>query len=230
MSGLHEEVLPEILPSSPMQMADEWFCLANRKRLQPNPDAMVIASAATDGHPSARVVLCKKFVPDPGYLVFFTNYESRKAAELEERPEVAAVFHWDTLRRQMRIEGHVVRSPADESDKYFASRSWKSRIGAWASRQSQAVVDRPVLLEQVSKMATRFGACFRDGRFAEMDIPPVVARPPFWGGYRLWISRLELWVEGEGRVHDRALWKRRLAPHTDGTVATGPWTATRLQP
>ena len=230
MSSLHEELLPESLPSNPMQTADEWFGLANRERLQPNPDAMVIATAGTDGRPSARVVLCKKFVPDPGFVVFFTNYGSRKAIEMEDRPEVAAVFHWDMLRRQMRIEGRVVRSPAEESDEYFASRSWKSRIGAWASRQSRSVADRPALLRQVAETAQRFGVSFRDGRFAEIDSPPVVERPPFWGGYRLWISRLELWVEGEGRVHDRALWERRLTPDPDGAVVTGPWTATRLQP
>jgi pyridoxamine 5'-phosphate oxidase len=230
MSSLHEEVLPESLPSNPMQTADEWFRLANRERLQPNPDAMVIATAGTDGRPSARVVLCKKFVPHPGFIVFFTNYASRKATEMENRPEVAAVFHWDLLRRQMRIEGHVVRSPADESDEYFASRSWQSRVGAWASRQSRRVADRPALLRQVAETAQRFGVDFRDGRFVDVDTPPVVDRPPFWGGYRLWVSRLELWVEGEGRVHDRALWERQLTRDPDGEVVTGPWTATRLQP
>ena len=125
MSHWHEETLPEKLPESPMELAHRWFRAAIDGRIQPNPDAMVLATADRSGNPSARVVLCKQLVVAPGYLVFFTNYDSRKGRELTERPSAAAVFHWDTLRRQMRAEGTVVRSPDDESDEYFAQRAWQ---------------------------------------------------------------------------------------------------------
>lgn len=239
MTRYHEEMLPDPLPPSPMGLATEWFGRAVSQAVQPNPDAMVLATANEEGSPSARVVLCKEFVADPGYLVFFTNYASRKGREMELRPRVAAVFHWDTLRRQMRIEGCVERSPGDESDAYFASRSWQSRIAAWASRQSQPVDSRRGLLEIVSESARAFGRTFASGRFVEDDQAPVdrmsssgntaIGRPEFWGGYRLWIDALELWTEGEGRVHDRALWKRRVVK-SDGGWKTGEWSTTRLQP
>lgn len=229
MKSDHEERLPETLPHSPMGLAAEWFGHAQRHAAQPNPDAMVLATADEKGAPSARVVLCKRVVEEPGYLVFFTNYGSRKALEIERRPRVAAVFHWDTLRRQIRIEGCVERSPAGESDEYFASRSWQSRIAAWASRQSQPIESRDALLDAVSRAAESFGKTFAAGRFGDSDSRAMIERPRFWGGYRLWIDAVELWTEGEGRVHDRALWRRRLERKDEGWL-TGDWVGTRLQP
>lgn len=239
MTRYHEERLPDPLPPSPMDLASEWFQRAVSEAVQPNPDAMVLATVDEQGVPSARVVLCKKLVADPGYLVFFTNYRSRKAREMALRPRVAAVFHWDTLRRQMRIEGRVERSPDDESDAYFASRAWQSRIAAWASRQSQPVDSRETLLGAVSESARVFGRSFAPGRFAEDEKEraartsavgrSAIERPGFWGGYRLWIEALELWTEGEGRVHDRALYRRGIV-RTDSGWETGDWDSTRLQP
>src|SRR4051794_35517077 len=103
--------LPELLPANPLPVFATWFSDARQRRVQPNPDAMVLATSDDAGNPSARVVLCKQFAVDAGYVVFFTNYESRKGRELSAHPRAAAVFHWDTLHRQVRIEGPVIRSP-----------------------------------------------------------------------------------------------------------------------
>jgi len=230
MSHWHEETLPEQLPESPMELAHSWFRAAIDGRIQPNPDAMVLATADRSGNPSARVVLCKQLVVAPGYLVFFTNYDSRKGRELTERPSAAAVFHWDSLRRQMRVEGTVVRSPDEESDDYFVQRAWQSRIGAWASRQSQPIASRELLLDKVGETAAQFGADFEAAEPATEEDGPQIPRPAFWGGFRLWISRMELWTEGAGRVHDRALWERDLARTTGDRFEVGPWRCSRLQP
>ena len=229
MKRYHEELLPDPLPPTPMELAESWLKRALTEAKRPNPDSMVLATSDEHGSPSARVVLCKRFVADPGYLVFFTNYGSRKARELDQRPRAAAVFHWDAMRRQMRIEGSVDRSPEDESDAYFATRAWQSRVGAWASRQSRPVESRDKLLDAVSTSAASFGASFENGRFVQTGDTPVIDRPPFWGGYRLWIRSLELWTEGEGRVHDRAVWSRDLDRSESGWT-TGEWRGSRLQP
>lgn len=229
MTHWHEETLPEPLPQSPMEIASAWLQQAMAERVQPNPESMLLASANARGRPSARVVLCRGFVPDPGFLVFFTNYDSRKGRELTERPEAAAVFHWDTLRRQLRVEGIVVRSPDRESDDYFATRPWHSRIGAWASRQSEPLESRAALLDRVADTATRFGGDMV-GADATDDTHPDVPRPPNWGGFRLWIARLELWVAGADRIHDRAEWRRDLRRIEGDRFETGPWHGRRLQP
>jgi pyridoxamine 5'-phosphate oxidase len=176
---------------------------------------MSVATATPDGRPSVRVVLCKHLIVDPGYVVFFTNYHSRKGSELDANPRAAAVLHWDAFGRQVRLEGCIVKSPADESDEYFASRALDSRIGAWASLQSQPLDSRKTLLKRVAAEAARFGT--------------HVPRPPHWGGYRLWPETVELWIEGPFRVHDRARWTRTVEPQGDGCAA-GPWSATRLFP
>jgi pyridoxamine 5'-phosphate oxidase len=212
---LSKGFLPSTLPDDPMPLFEEWFSGARKARAQPNPDAMSVATATPDGRPSVRVVLCKHLIVDPGYVVFFTNYHSRKGSELDANPRAAAVFHWDAFGRQVRLEGRIVKSPADESDEYFASRALDSRIGAWASLQSQPLDSRKTLLKRVAAEAARFGT--------------HVPRPPHWGGYRLWPEAVELWIEGPFRVHDRARWSRTVEPHGDGCAA-GPWSATRLFP
>jgi pyridoxamine 5'-phosphate oxidase len=212
---LSKGFLPSTLPDDPMPLFEQWFSGARAAKAQPNPDAMALATVGADGRPSVRIVLCKKLVTDPGYAVFFTNYDSRKGGELAARPHAAAVFHWDSFGRQVRIEGPVVRSPAEESDEYFASRALDSRIGAWASLQSQPLETRTTLLKRVAAEAARFGT--------------HVPRPPHWGGYRLWPECVELWIEGPFRVHDRARWTRALEPEAAG-YTPGPWSATRLYP
>jgi pyridoxamine 5'-phosphate oxidase len=208
--------LPSTLPDDPMPLFEEWFREARERKVQPNPDSMVVASATNDGTPSARVVLCKKLVASPGYVVFFTNYESRKGHELAANPRAAGVLHWDTLARQVRLEGRVVPCPPAESDEYFASRALDSRIGAWASLQSQPLDSRTTLLKRVAIEAARHG--------------PLPSRPPHWGGYHFWPESVELWCEGAFRVHDRARWTRSLEPAGTTGFTAGPWQATRLYP
>src|SRR5579871_3103051 len=118
--SFHEESLPDPLPAEPLAHVAAWLEQATREAVQPNPNAMVLATADQHGQPSARVVLCKEVCPAPGYLTFFTNYESRKGAELAGNPRAAVVMHWDLLRRQVRIEGPVVPAGGAESDAYFA--------------------------------------------------------------------------------------------------------------
>jgi pyridoxamine 5'-phosphate oxidase len=208
--------LPSTLPADPMPIVETWYREARERKVQPNPDSLVLATVTPEGAPSARVVLCKKLVAAPGYAVFFTNYDSRKGHEIAANPRVAGVFHWDSLSRQVRLEGRVVKCPASESDAYFASRALDSRIGAWASLQSQPLDSRSTLLKRVAIEAARHGTS-----------PP---RPPHWGGYHLWPESVELWCEGAFRVHDRARWLRTLEP-ADGTgFRPGPWQSTRLYP
>jgi pyridoxamine 5'-phosphate oxidase len=221
-STMPNEFLPDALPADPMEIVTAWFAEARARAVQPNPDAMVLASVAADGNPSARVVLCRH-VDAAGYVVFYTNYESRKGRELTAHPRAAAVVHWDSLHRQIRFEGAVVHSPASESDAYFARRELASRIGAWASKQSQPLASRAALAEQVAAMSQRFGV-------APGATSGEVPRPPHWGGFRLWIDSLELWIEGPGRIHDRALWRRALLPRDQISFDTGEWRSTRLNP
>ena len=214
-----------------MPLADTWLLQAWDEQVQPNPNAMTLATVAADGHPSARVVLCKEIVPEPGYVVFYTNYESRKGHELADHSWAAVVFHWDAMGRQLRIEGPVVRSPASESDDYFASRPWQSRVGAWASHQSEPLGSRQTLIAQLQAAAQRFGApdplAPPDGdEHPELRIP----RPPHWGGYRLWAASVELWVGDPFRLHDRARWVREVVPSGVAHFQCRPWHHQRLQP
>jgi pyridoxamine 5'-phosphate oxidase len=216
MQDLPDQLLGDPLPSEPLEIAEVWLNEAWGQRHVPNPNAMILASVSPEGRPSARVVLCKQVVATPGYIVFYTNYRSRKGLELAANPHAAAVLHFDHLHRQVRIEGVVQEAPADDSDAYFASRALESQVGAWASAQSHPIASRAALLEQVAA-ATR--------RFPTGQVP----RPGHWGGYRLWAEAVELWVQGPARIHDRARWTRALAQRSGG-FEPGPWSVTRLQP
>ena len=226
----HTELLPDPLPAEPLAIVREWLAQAQAARSQPNANAMVVATSTRDGRPSARVVLCKDVVPQPGYVVFYTNYLSEKGRQLKDNPRAAAVLHWDALHRQVRIEGPVSQAPAADSDVYFASRAWQSRIGAWASEQSEPVASRARLLEAVRETARRFGAPTPGSAGADDSLKLAIPRPPHWGGYRLWAAAVELWVEGAARIHDRARWTRSVKPAASGSYSTGVWSATRLQP
>lgn len=218
------ETLPDHLPKSPVGIFRAWFDDAQARKLQPNPNAMTIATIDPDGRLSARVVLCKGMADD--YVVFYTNYRGRKGRALEAHPRAAVVFHWDQFDRQVRIEGPVVRSPASESDAYFHSRRWESRVGAWASDQTEPIESREALINKVRHTADRLGV---DLAAAVGGQPIEIDRPAHWGGYRLWFERVELWCGGIGRVHDRAVWTRSLSPAADG-FKPGHWSSTRLQP
>jgi len=155
------------------------------------------------------------------------------------------VMHWDALHRQLRVEGRIVRASAADSDAYFASRNWQSRLGAWASQQSEPIASRAELYKAVARTALRFALPAPPPDEQAPDPGQKIARPPHWGGYELWAEAVELWVEGSARIHDRARWTRTLTAHSPKTSAhgsdsanpvanpafsPGPWSATRLQP
>lgn len=224
--------LPDDLPSDPMHWADAWIKEAHASELRRNPSSMTLVTLSTEGNPSARIVLCKDFVADPGYLVFHTNYNSQKAREIAANPKVAAVFHWDGPGRQIRMEGIAIQSPAEESDAYFATRDLGARLGAWGSDQSMELASRDALVEQIRSRADALGikrGC--DLLNLTPDEAPNIQRPPNWGGFRIWANAIELWKDGGAeRIHDRALWKRRLVRASEHEFSATPWMGTRLQP
>jgi pyridoxamine 5'-phosphate oxidase len=223
---LWTETLPDPLPADPLRVAAQWLAEALRSAAQPNPNAMVLATVNEHGQPSARVVLCKGIVPERGCLVFYTNYQSQKGRDLEANARAAIVFHWDHQHRQVRAEGRVERLSDADNDAYFGSRPWQSRLGAWASRQSEPVESRSALAENVAAAARRFGIPYGGPGTPEPEaVAAEIVRPPHWGGLRLNIDAMELWVEGEFRIHDRARWTR-----IAGDSATPKWTVRRLQP
>lgn len=223
--------LPADLPNDPMHWVKAWLDEAVEKAVQRNPNSMVAITVRDGLQPSGRVVLCKNFVPDPGYLVFYTNYKSDKVRDLDANNRIALVFHWDVFGRQARIEGEAVRSPAEESDAYFATRDWGSQLGAWGSDQSAPLESRAALIAQVGRRAVRLGvSAAKNLKSVATANRPIIARPPHWGGIRVWARRVELWLEGEDRIHDRARWERTLENSGDGSFVTGEWRGTRLQP
>lgn len=188
----------------PVELFREWFTEAAQSELN-DPEAVAVATVSADGQPSVRMVLMKG-VDDEGFR-FYTNLESRKGRELSHNPKAAMCFHWKSLRRQVRVEGVVTEAPGWTVDNYFKTRHPLSRLGAWASRQSQPLGSREELEARVREFAQKFKG---------QDIP----RPPHWGGYVLKPAKIEFWQEGEGRLHDRFVFAR----------AGDAWELTRLNP
>lgn len=190
--------------ADPIRQFETWFKQALDARL-PEPNTMTLATVDARGYPSARIVLVKGF--DERGFVFFTNYESRKGHDLAANPHASLLFYWIELERQVRIEGTVVKTSAEESDAYFASRPLGSRIGAWASDQSREIAGRALLEAREKAFAERYG-----------ENPP---RPPHWGGCRLVPETIEFWQGRPSRLHDRILYTRE---------ADGHWRISRLSP
>lgn len=189
----------------PFDIARAW--LGEAEKTEPNdPNAIALSTVDASGLPNARMVLLKDI--ERNAFVFYTNYESAKAREIESAGAAAFVMHWKSLRRQIRVRGHVSREEGPQADEYYASRSLKSRLGAWASRQSQPLESRAVLMAKVAKVTATHGT--------------APTRPPFWGGFRIVPVEIEFWADGEFRLHDRFVWRR-------GT-GQASWDVTRLNP
>ncbi|HET6980004.1 MAG TPA: pyridoxamine 5'-phosphate oxidase [Pyrinomonadaceae bacterium] len=200
LDGLDEKTVDR----DPIKQFQLWFDDAIAARL-PLPEAMTLATATPDGRPSARMVLLKQ-VDEDGF-VFFTNYHSAKAEQLDANPYAALVFYWSKLDRQVRVEGSVVRTLAQESRDYFKTRPRESQIGAWASAQSEVIASRDALEQRARELE-------------ELYLDRDVEWPEHWGGYRLRPERIEFWKSRIGRLHDRILYQRD---------ANG-WSITRLAP
>jgi pyridoxamine 5'-phosphate oxidase len=194
----------DALDRDPIQLFGEWIKSARDLDFF-LPESMSLSTVSANGKPSARMVLLKNYSPEG--FTFYTNYASRKCRDLEGNPNVALLFHWNILQRQIRVEGTVVRVPKQESEAYFSSRDRGSQIGTWASKQSAALQDR-VGLEQREK---KYREKFRD---------QIVPLPEFWGGYRVCPERIEFWQGRANRLHDRVLFEKN----------ENAWTAGRLYP
>ena len=190
---------------NPFDIAQRW--LAEAEKTEPNdPNAIALATVDASGLPNARIVLLKSI--DADGFVFFTNYESQKGQEIAATGQAAFVMHWKSLARQIRVRGEISKISAAESDEYYSSRPLGSRIGAWASRQSQPLTSRQALIDAVAQAEATHG-----------DHP---ARPGHWGGYKITPVEIEFWAGSEFRLHDRFCWRRE--------NVTEKWVTLRLNP
>lgn len=189
----------------PFEIARRWLAEAEKTEIN-DPNAMALASVDADGLPNVRMVLLKDI--EPAGFVFYTNYGSAKGQEIDASGKAAFVLHWKSLRRQLRVRGLVSREEGAPADAYYASRSLKSRLGAWASEQSRPLTSRSKLMADVAIVGVKYGTN-----------PP---RPPFWGGFRVQPLEMEFWADGDFRLHDRFRWERQ--------VIENEWKISRLNP
>lgn len=190
---------------NPFVIAQSWLAEAERSELN-DPNAIALSTVDATGMPNVRMVLLKEIEADA--FVFYTNYTSAKGQEIEAAGKAAFVMHWKSLRRQIRVRGLVSREEGPQADAYYTSRSLQSRLGAWASHQSQPLASRGALMAEVAKVTVTQG--------------PMPKRPPFWGGFRITPVEIEFWADGAFRLHDRFRWTR--ASQTDA------WQVQRLNP
>ena len=189
----------------PFEIARRWLSEAEASEIN-DPNAIALSTVDADGMPNVRMVLLKEIEADA--FVFYTNYDSRKGQEIAASGKAAFVMHWKSLHRQIRVRGTVTREDGEKADAYYASRSLKSRLGAWASKQSQPLGSRTDLMAEVAKVTARLG--------------PNPPRPPFWGGFRITPTEIEFWADGAFRLHDRFRWVR--------PVEKDSWEISRLNP
>jgi len=180
------------MATDPLALFDEWFAEARASEIN-DPEAMALATAGGAGNPTVRMVLLKGHGPDG--FVFYTNEESSKGQQLADNPSAAMLFHWKSLRRQVRVEGPVERVSDNEADAYFATRARDSQLGAWASDQSRPLDSRATFEQRFAEL---------EQRFAGQDVP----RPAHWRGYRVVPESIEFWLDRPHRLHERRLFKR----------------------
>lgn len=190
---------------TPFEIARRWLAEAEASEIN-DPNAIALSTVDADGMPNVRMVLLKEI--ENNAFVFYTNYESRKAQEILSAEKAAFVVHWKSLHRQIRVRGTVTKEDGAKADAYYASRSLKSRLGAWASKQSQPLGSRAELMAEVAKLTAKLGTN-----------PP---RPPFWGGFRITPTEVEFWADGAFRLHDRFRWVR--------SSENNSWDINRLNP
>ena len=194
----------------PFVLAQAWLAEAEATEIN-DPNAIALATVDGDGLPNVRMVLLKEIEVNgdgTGAFVFYTNYDSQKGQEIAASGKAAFVMHWKSLRRQIRVRGTVTREDGPKADGYYASRSLKSRLGAWASQQSRPLSGRAHLMAEVAKVTAQHG--------------PNPARPPFWGGFRIDPVEIEFWADGAFRLHDRFRWRKDAAAES--------WEVQRLNP
>jgi len=191
----------------PIKLFTKWYQEAFEKQCV-SPNSMTISTVGKDMMPSSRVVYLKEMLEEG--LIFYTNYESKKAKDIEENPQISALFYWDELTRQIRVQGRVEKAPEFMSDDYFNSRPRPSQLGAWASQQSNEIADREVLEQEYKKV---------EKRFENQEVP----RPPFWGGYLIRPTSIEFWQGRPSRLHDRICFDKN-------NVESKEWTVKRRNP
>jgi pyridoxamine 5'-phosphate oxidase len=193
------------LGEDPFAIARAWLAEAEASEFN-DPNAIALATVDGDGMPNVRMVLLKDI--EDAAFVFYTNYDSAKGREISASGKAAFVMHWKSLARQIRVRGTVTREDGETADAYFASRGLQSRLGAWASQQSQPLETRAALMAEVARMAIKHG--------------PNPKRPPHWGGFRILPLEIEFWADGAHRLHDRFRWHRN--------NPQAPWVVSRLSP
>lgn len=198
--------MKETIPNNPLALFGTWLNMAKEQEIN-DPEAMALATATKEGHPSVRMVLLKDFGED-GFK-FHTNAESQKGQEISENQNVALCFHWKSLRKQIRIEGIIKQATQEEADKYFASRPYARQIGAWASQQSRPLENRETLEQAIKELEKKYPK------------HTLVPRPEYWQGYYVIPDKIEFWWDNSDRLHDRIVFTKN---------TSNKWETTRLYP